>query len=71
MAAASKTSQTALDAPKGFIEEGVKFLNKCSKPDAKEYFSILRAVGAGFLVMGAIGFVVKLVHIPIRHYITA
>lgn len=34
-----------------------------------EYIQIIRAVGAGFLVMGAIGYVVKLIHIPIRHLI--
>lgn len=35
-----------------------------------EFLKIVRAVGLGFIVMGAIGYIVKLIHIPIRHLIT-
>ncbi|KAG5354594.1 Protein transport protein [Yarrowia sp. B02] len=59
------------NVPLEFIQEGTAFLNKCTKPDRKEYTKIVRAVGVGFLVMGAIGYIVKLVHIPIRHVIAA
>lgn len=62
--------QNVLDAPVQFIDESRKFLARCSKPSAKEYFEIIRAVGTGFVVMGALGYVVKLIHIPIRHFIT-
>lgn len=58
------------DAPLEFIRESHKFISRCSKPDRTEYFNIVRAVGTGFLAMGALGYVVKLVHIPIRHLIT-
>ncbi|CAN6666024.1 protein transport protein Sss1p [Trichomonascus vanleenenianus] len=58
------------EVPVEFIKEGTTFINRCTKPDKKEYSKILRAVGVGFLVMGAIGYIVKLVHIPIRHLIT-
>lgn len=68
--APSKNSANSLDAPTEFYQESLKFLNKCSKPDSREFYGIVRAVGAGFLVMGVLGYVVKLVHIPIRHYIT-
>jgi len=68
---AGKTSANALDTPKEYYQESVKFINKCSKPDTKEFYNILRAVGAGFLVMGILGYIVKLVHIPIRHFITS
>lgn len=58
------------DAPLELAQEGKRFIERCSKPNKEEYLSILRAVGTGFLMMGALGFVVKLVHIPIRHLIT-
>ena len=32
-----------------------------------EFIDISRAVGVGFLVMGFIGFAVKLIHIPINN----
>jgi hypothetical protein len=31
-----------------------------------EYFAICRAVAIGFAVMGFIGYIVKLIHIPVR-----
>lgn len=62
--------QNVLEAPTQFVDESRKFLTKCTKPSPKEYFDILRAVGTGFLVMGVLGYVVKLIHIPIRHFIT-
>lgn len=68
--AAPNSNSKVLDTSSDFINESLKFINKCSKPDTKEYFGIVRAVGTGFLVMGVLGFVVKLVHIPIRHFIT-
>ena len=34
---------------------------------AIEFIDISRAVGVGFLVMGFIGFAVKLIHIPINN----
>ncbi|ODQ68327.1 protein translocase SEC6 [Nadsonia fulvescens var. elongata DSM 6958] len=58
------------EVPLEFIKEGTTFINKCTKPDKKEYIQIIRAVGTGFLVMGVIGYLVKLIHIPIRHLIT-
>ena len=34
-----------------------------------EYMQICRAVGMGFVVMGFIGYLVKLVHIPINNIV--
>lgn len=70
-----KTSQSTPAKPGSlppveFAEDAQKFISRCTKPDKTEYFKIVRAVGAGFLMMGAIGYAVKLVHIPIRHLIT-
>ena len=70
-----------LDAPREFFKDGAFFLNRCTKPSRKgisslrdvmltiaaEFLEISRAVGVGFLIMGFIGFAVKLVHIPINN----
>ncbi|GAO52553.1 hypothetical protein G7K_6627-t1 [Saitoella complicata NRRL Y-17804] len=45
----------------------VLFINRCTKPDKKEFIMISKAVAIGFLVMGFIGFIVKLIHIPINN----
>jgi protein transport protein SEC61 subunit gamma-like protein len=34
--------------------------------DKREFLKISQAVGVGFVVMGAIGYVVKLIHIPVN-----
>ncbi|KAF2220327.1 putative protein transport protein Sec61 subunit gamma [Elsinoe fawcettii] len=55
------------DVPKDFLKEGTQFLNRCTKPDKREFIKISQAVGVGFLVMGVIGYVVKLIHIPVNN----
>ncbi|GMM51496.1 translocon subunit [Starmerella bacillaris] len=66
----AQPKQNVLEAPNKFFEDSRKFLARCTKPSAKEYYEIVRAVGSGFIVMGVLGYVVKLIHIPIRHFIT-
>ena len=58
-----------MDTPMEFFREGSQFISKCKKPDAKEYLKIIRAVGIGFAAVGIIGYVIKLIHIPIRYVI--
>ncbi|KAG0246468.1 Sec61p translocation complex subunit [Mortierella sp. GBA43] len=60
-------TQTAIEGPKQFIKDGVAFMKRCTKPDRKEFLQITQAIGTGFFVMGIIGFVVKLIHIPINN----
>ncbi|KAF2090134.1 translocation complex subunit Sss1 [Saccharata proteae CBS 121410] len=55
------------DVPKDFIKDGTQFLNRCTKPDKREFIKISQAVGVGFVVMGAIGYLVKLIHIPVNN----
>ncbi|CAI6335622.1 protein translocation complex subunit SSS1 [Periconia macrospinosa] len=55
------------DVPQEFVKEGVQFMNRCTKPDKREFLKISQAVGVGFVVMGVIGYVVKLVHIPVNN----
>ncbi|BGP39089.1 hypothetical protein JCM10450v2_003041 [Rhodotorula kratochvilovae] len=55
------------DSGKVFIRDGNNFINRCTKPDKKEYLQICRAVAIGFAMMGGIGYLVKLIHIPINN----
>ncbi|GAA5855713.1 hypothetical protein JCM8547_001654 [Rhodosporidiobolus lusitaniae] len=50
-----------------FVKDGQNFLTRCTKPDKKEYLQICRAVAIGFAMMGGIGYLVKLIHIPINN----
>ncbi|EJT68521.1 protein transporter Sec61 subunit gamma [Gaeumannomyces tritici R3-111a-1] len=59
--------QEILDVPREFLKDGLQFINRSQKPDRKEFLKICQAVGVGFLVMGAVGYVVKLIHIPLNN----
>jgi len=61
------TLQEMADIPKDFFKDGTAFLNRCTKPDRREFIKISQAVGMGFLIMGAIGYVIKLIHIPVNN----
>ena len=50
-----------------FAKDSLHLVQKCTKPDRKEFTQIARATSIGFLIMGFIGFFVKLVHIPINN----
>jgi len=52
-----------------FAQDSYRLLKRCTKPDAKEFKRIAVATAVGFLVMGFIGFFVKLIHIPINNII--
>jgi len=60
-------AQELLDVPRDFIRSGMQFINRSQKPDRKEFIKISQAVGVGFLVMGSIGYIVKLIHIPLNN----
>ncbi|KAL1301518.1 hypothetical protein AAFC00_005761 [Neodothiora populina] len=55
------------EMPREFLKDGTQFINRCTKPDKREFLKISQAVGVGFLVMGVIGYVVKLIHIPVNN----
>jgi len=59
--------QEWLNIPQDFLREGTQFVAKCTKPDKKEFLKIAQAVGVGFLVMGSIGYIIKLIHIPLNN----
>lgn len=52
-----------------FFKNSIRLLNKCTKPDRREFIRISQAVAVGFFIMGFIGFFVKLIHIPINNII--
>ncbi|SAM02041.1 hypothetical protein [Absidia glauca] len=64
---AKETIQEFIEAPKTFMKEGVQFINRCKKPDQKEFLQITQAVAMGFAALGALGYFVKLIHIPINN----
>ncbi|KAI0119772.1 protein translocase SEC6 [Jackrogersella minutella] len=59
--------QDLLEIPKDFVKDGTQFMTRCTKPDKREFIQISKAVGVGFLVMGAIGYLIKLIHIPVNN----
>ncbi|WFD15702.1 hypothetical protein MARU1_001724 [Malassezia arunalokei] len=63
----SERMREFVEEPIAFLNEGTQFLNRCTKPDKKEFIQICRAVGLGFVIMGLIGYLVKLIHIPINN----
>eukprot|EP00981_Chlorochromonas_danica_P005373 scaffold1088_cov177-Ochromonas_danica.AAC.9 len=52
-----------------FYKDSAHLVKKCTKPDHKEFARIARATGIGFLIMGFVGFFVKIIHIPINNII--
>ncbi|CZT15158.1 probable BfCon[1562] membrane component of ER protein translocation apparatus [Ramularia collo-cygni] len=60
-------AQQLLEVPREFLKDGQGFLARCSKPDRREFLRISQAVGMGFLIMGVIGYIVKLIHIPVNN----
>ncbi|KAK4555204.1 hypothetical protein LTR86_007500 [Recurvomyces mirabilis] len=55
-----------LEMPRAFLKDGRQFITRCSKPDRREFLRISQAVGMGFLIMGVIGYVVKLSESPMK-----
>jgi|LauGreStaDraftv2_3_1035109.scaffolds.fasta_scaffold60140_2 protein transport protein SEC61 subunit gamma-like protein len=50
-----------------FYHDSRMLVSKCKKPNYDEFAKIAYATGIGFLVMGFVGFIIKLIHIPINH----
>eukprot|EP00041_Stephanoeca_diplocostata_P003712 m.37364 g.37364 ORF g.37364 m.37364 type:complete len:68 (+) comp14552_c0_seq1:168-371(+) len=54
-----------------FGRDSRMLVNKCTKPDRKEFQKTVWATAIGFGMMGMIGFVVKLIHIPINQILVS
>ncbi|KKA27297.1 hypothetical protein TD95_003143 [Thielaviopsis punctulata] len=63
----SDAVQEFVEVPAEFARDGIQFMRRCTKPDQKEFLKLCQAVGVGFLIMGAVGFLVKLIHIPVNN----
>ncbi|KAI9477735.1 MAG: protein translocase SEC61 complex gamma subunit [Benjaminiella poitrasii] len=61
------TAQQVIEGPKQFFKDGFQFINRCKKPDQQEFLKITQAVAMGFAALGALGYFVKLIHIPINN----
>ena len=58
-----------IEPGKQFAKDSYRLVNRCTKPDRKEFQKIAVATAIGFAIMGFIGFFVKLIHIPINNII--
>ncbi|KAI8910138.1 hypothetical protein EDD86DRAFT_204602 [Gorgonomyces haynaldii] len=63
------TFKEIIEEPRQFFKESIVMLRRCTKPDQREFLAITQAVGMGFVLIGFIGFFVKLIHIPINNII--
>jgi protein translocase SEC61 complex gamma subunit len=50
-----------------FKVDSERLLTKCTKPDFNEWKKIAFHTFIGFLIMGFIGFFVKVIHIPVNN----
>lgn len=49
-----------------FFDDWAKFLNKCEKPNRKQYLRLAQSCALGILIMGVVGYLVKLLFVPIN-----
>ncbi|CAM9711318.1 unnamed protein product [Chrysoparadoxa australica] len=63
----SDLNELVIDPLIKFTKDSIHLIKKCTKPDRKEFMMVAKATTVGFLVMGFIGFFVKLIHIPINN----
>ncbi len=51
---------------RSFAKNSIMLVQKCSKPNYREFTRLGLATVAGFAIMGFAGFIVKIVFIPIN-----
>ena len=54
-----------IESGKEFAKDSITLLKRCHKPDYQEYKRTAKAVAFGVASMGFLGFIIKLIHIPI------
>ncbi|XP_030387089.1 protein transport protein Sec61 subunit gamma [Scaptodrosophila lebanonensis] len=52
-----------------FVKNSIRLVKRCTKPNRQEFRQAALATAVGFLIMGFIGFFVKLLHIPVTNII--
>ncbi|KAH7865759.1 hypothetical protein Vadar_010826 [Vaccinium darrowii] len=58
-----------IDPLREFAKDSTRLVKRCHKPDQKEFTKVAFRVAIGFVVMGFVGFFVKLIFIPINNII--
>lgn len=65
----NKEIEDTVGGLKKFAVDSQRFLQVCEKPDVSEFKKIATSCAIGFAIMGGIGYVVKLLFIPINNII--
>ncbi|XP_012445899.1 protein transport protein Sec61 subunit gamma [Gossypium raimondii] len=60
---------SVFDPLREFAKDSVRLVKRCHKPDRKEFTKVALRTAVGFVVMGFVGFFVKLIFIPINNII--
>ncbi|KAK7276465.1 hypothetical protein RIF29_17604 [Crotalaria pallida] len=60
---------SVFDPLREFSKDSVRLVKRCHKPDRKEFSKVAVRTAIGFVVMGFVGFFVKLIFIPINNII--
>ncbi|GAB2213405.1 hypothetical protein Droror1_Dr00021447 [Drosera rotundifolia] len=62
---------SVVDPLRDLAKDSVRLVKRCQKPDRKEFTKVAFRTAIGFVVMGFVGFFVKLIFIPINNIIVA
>lgn len=62
----SQYVESSIEQLQTFIRESLQFIQNCSKPNKKEYIKISTSCAIGFAIMGIIGYLIKVLFIPIN-----
>lgn len=62
----SQYVESTIEQLQNFIKESIQFIQNCSKPNRKEYIKISTSCAIGFAIMGIIGYLIKVLFIPIN-----
>ncbi|CAO2037387.1 unnamed protein product, partial [Urochloa humidicola] len=68
-AAAMDAVDSVVDPLREFAKDSIRLVKRCHKPDRKEFTKVAARTAIGFVVMGFVGFFVKLIFIPINNII--
>ena len=60
--------QKKMEPAKQFARDSALFMNRCTKPTKKEILGNALRVGLCVLVIGGLGFIVRLVCVPVTHF---
>ncbi|CAN6808645.1 unnamed protein product [Brassica oleracea] len=58
---------SVVDPLRDFAKDSIRLVKRCHKPDRKEFTKVAVRTAIGFVVMGFVGFFVKLIFIPINN----